>query len=92
MSNVSRAGDEDFGLGVGEGDTARDVAGVHVGDHLEAVVDQTVTGGFGASVGTSPGWTLAGEDTDPFVAELLVGTEEETDFATSSSLLYPLSV
>ena len=87
LSDVAGTGDEDFGLRVGEGDTARSVAWVQVWNHLLAVVDQAVSGGFGTSVGPSPGWTLASEDTNPLVAELLVGSEKETDLATSSALL-----
>lgn len=86
LGDVSGAGDENLGLGVLEGDTTRDVTRVHVGDHLEAVVDETVTSGFGTSVGSTPCWALAGEDTNPLIAELLVGTEEETNLATSGSL------
>jgi hypothetical protein len=86
LSDVAGTGDEDLGLGVGEGDTARSVTWVQERNHLLAVVDQAVSGGFGASVGTSPGWAFASEDTDPLVAELLVGSEKETDLATSSTL------
>lgn len=87
LSDVAGTGDEDLSLGVGEGNTARGVTWVQEWNHLLAVVDQAVSGGFGASVGTSPGWALAGEDTNPLVAELLVGSEKETDLATSGTLL-----
>jgi hypothetical protein len=75
LSDVARSGDEDFGLGVGEGNTTRGVAWVQVGYHLLTIVDQAVSSCFGAGVGTSPGWTFAGEDTNPFVAKLLIGSE-----------------
>jgi hypothetical protein len=92
LSDVARSGDEDFGLGIGEGNTTRGEAWVQVGDHLLAIVDQAVSSGFGASVGPSPGWTFAGEDTNPFVAEFLVGSEHETNFATSGTLLVKRSL
>jgi hypothetical protein len=55
-------------------------------DHFEAVVDQTVTSGFRTSVGTTPCWALSGKDADPFIAELLVSTEEVANLATTSAL------
>jgi hypothetical protein len=58
---------------------------VDVGDHFEAVVDETVTGGFRTSIGTAPCWALSGKDTDPLIAELLVSTEEVTNLATTSA-------
>ena len=86
MSDVSGSGDENPSLGVGEGDAARDVRGVDVWDHLETVVDETVTGSFRTSIGTTPCRALSGKDTNPLIAELLVSTEEVTDLATTSAL------
>jgi len=86
LGDVAGTGDENFGLRVGEGDTARSMARVEVRDHLLAVVDQAVSGGFRASVGASPGWALTSEDTDPLIAELLVRSEKEANLATSGSL------
>jgi len=54
LSDVAGTGDEDLSLGVGKGDTTRSVTWVQVWDHLLAVVDQAVSGGFGTSVGPSP--------------------------------------
>lgn len=86
LGDVSRTGDEDLGLRVGEGDTARDVGGVDVGDHLEAVVDETIACGLGPDVGTPPCRALAGKDAHPLVAELLISPEEEADLATAGTL------
>jgi hypothetical protein len=86
LSDVARTRDEDFGLGVGEGDATGGVACVEEWDHLEAVVDETVACGFGAGVGASPVGSFAGEDTDPLVTELLVCAEQVTDLATTGSL------
>lgn len=49
------------------------------------VVDEAVPGGLGADVGATPGEALAGEDTDPLVAELLVLAEHEGDLARASA-------
>jgi hypothetical protein len=57
-----------------------------MGDHLEAVVDETVASSFRTGIGTTPCRALSGKDTNPFIAKLLVSTEEETDLATTSTL------
>jgi hypothetical protein len=77
LGDVTGTGDEDA-LAL-EVLTARDA------EHLLGVVDATVTGGFRANLGSTEVEALTGEDTGPLVADGLVGTEEETDLASSNS-------
>jgi hypothetical protein len=60
--------------------------GVDVGDHLKAIVNETVAGSLRTGVGTTPCRALSGKDTNPFIAEFLVSTKEVADLATTSSL------
>lgn len=57
-----------------------------MGNHLEAVVDETVACSLWTGVGTTPCRALSGKDTNPLIAKLLVSTEEVTDLATTSTL------
>jgi len=49
------------------------------------IVDQTVASSLRTDETSTPGEALSGEHTSKLIPELLVGTEEETNFTSSST-------
>lgn len=54
-------------------------------DHVVDVVDETVAGSLGTDEGTTPAAALAGENTLPLVADLLVLAEHEANLAAGDT-------
>lgn len=79
LGDVAGAGDGDALAGEGL------LAAGGVLDHVLGVVGDTVAGGLGTDERTTPAAALAGEDTLPLVADLLVLAEHEADLAAGDA-------